>query len=30
VIDPRGGPLRSSEEAEWIVREILDRVAVPL
>jgi MoxR-like ATPase len=30
VIDPRGGPQRSSEEAEWIVREILDRVAVPL
>jgi MoxR-like ATPase len=30
VIDPRGGPLRSSEETEWIVREILDRVAVPL
>ena len=30
VIDPRGGPLRSSEETEWIVREILDRVAIPL
>jgi MoxR-like ATPase len=30
VIDPRAGPQRSSEEAEWIVREILDRVAVPL
>jgi MoxR-like ATPase len=30
VIDARTGPQRSSEEAEWIVREILDRVVVPL
>ena len=30
VLDPRAGPQGSSEEAEWIVREILDGVAVPL
>ncbi len=30
VVDPRGGAQRSSEEAEWIVRDILERVPVPL
>jgi MoxR-like ATPase len=30
VVDPRGGAQRGSEEAEWIVRDILERVPVPL
>ncbi len=30
VVDPRGGAHRGSEEAEWIVRDILERVPVPL
>jgi len=30
VVDPRGGARRGSEEAEWIVRDILERVPVPL
>jgi MoxR-like ATPase len=30
VVDPRGGPQRGSEEAEWIVRDIVERVPVPL
>jgi MoxR-like ATPase len=30
VVDPRGGAPRGSEEAEWIVRDILERVPVPL
>lgn len=30
VVDPHGGPRQGSEEAEWIVREILERVPVPL
>jgi MoxR-like ATPase len=30
VVDPHGGPSRGSEEAEWILREIRERVPVPL
>jgi len=30
VLDPRGRAQRSTEEAEWIVRDILERVPVPL
>jgi MoxR-like ATPase len=30
VVDPRGGARRGSEEAEWIVRDIVERVPVPL
>ncbi len=30
VVDPRGGAQRGSEEAEWILRDILERVPVPL
>jgi MoxR-like ATPase len=30
VVDTRGGAQRGSEEAEWIVRDILERVPVPL
>jgi MoxR-like ATPase len=30
VVDPHGGPRQGSEEAEWIVREILERIPVPL
>ena len=30
VVDPQAGARRGSEEVEWIVREILERVPVPL
>ena len=30
VVDTRAGAERGSEEAQWILREILDRVTVPL
>jgi MoxR-like ATPase len=30
VTDPRGGLRRGGEEAEWIVREVLEQVPVPL
>lgn len=30
VVDPHGGVRRSAEEVEWLVREILGRVPVPL
>ena len=30
VVDARAGAERGSEEAQWILREILDRVSVPL
>jgi len=30
VLDPQAGARRGSEEVEWIVREILERVPVPL
>lgn len=30
MVDPRGGAQRGSEEAEWILRDILERVPVPL
>ncbi len=29
-VDPRSGPARGGEETAWILREILDRVPVPL
>jgi MoxR-like ATPase len=30
IADPRSGPARGGEETAWILREILDRVPVPL
>jgi MoxR-like ATPase len=30
VVDPQHGPRHGSEEVEWIVRDILERVPVPL
>jgi hypothetical protein len=30
LLDPRSGHSRSGEETAWIVREILERVPVPL
>ena len=30
VLDPQNGPRHGSEEVEWIVRDILERVPVPL
>ena len=30
AVDPRAGAERGSEEAQWLLREILDRVPVPL
>jgi MoxR-like ATPase len=30
VLDPHGGPRQGSEEVEWLVREIVGRVPVPL
>jgi MoxR-like ATPase len=30
TVDPRGGEGRGGEEAQWLLREILDRVPVPL
>jgi hypothetical protein len=30
AVDPRSGAERGGEEAKWLLREILDRVPVPL
>ena len=30
IVDPRSGSARGGEETAWILREILDRVPVPL
>ena len=30
TVDPRAGAERGGEEAQWLLREILDRVPVPL